>query len=277
MGPATLNLYQNASPTLRKLLENAQHFLIAKDVFRTVCQFQEDTFKQTSRLQFNGDLPAPITVVEVEDAGLCIFEMTDQGVGVVIPGALKLDHAHVAVYSRGMLPGDECFKASDSLDTKRLSDIELIGHIHSVDILFSLMAEPRLTNTVQPVRAERRRAQRAAGAFPMPAWHKVGWNLGAPTTPRAQEADDAHRMPLHFSRAHWVRSKQDHPKSEARAGHPGWWTWRRHSWKGHPAFGVKLHHYTPTLGDASVGLLDNMKLASARAASAAAVSQWEKN
>lgn len=276
MGPNALRVFANGSPTLKKLLAKAQHFLIDEPLFDTAESIQRDTFEAHGQLHFSGDLPAPVVVVEIEQAGLTVFERVPEGIGVIIPGAMPhmTDVSHVAVYNRGVKPSDDCFRANDELDTKRLSDLHLLGHVNAIDILFSLIAEPRLTRLTQPVRADRRRAQRALGDTPLPVWHKVGWNLGETTTPKRQPADDGHRMPLHFCRAHWVRSEQGKPKAEQRAGHPGWWTWRRHSWKGHPAFGIKLHHYSPSLNDKSADLIDRTKLAASRAASAAAIEGW---
>lgn len=97
-----------------------------------------------------------------------------------------------------------------------------------------------------PSRQQRRSVERSAGFAPA-GWYRVTWNIGDDVKAKVATSDPDNARPLHFCRAHWRHAAEGQPKAIQRNDAQGWWCWVRECWKGHPAFGVKLHHYTPKM------------------------------
>ncbi len=117
----------------------------------------------------------------------------------------------------------------------------------------ALINQPRIVLKVKAsTRADRRRADKEMGRIGPAAWFDVVWNIGAPVRARAGNTiDDYHGVALHFRRAHWRQAKQGQPKAQARPEARGFWCWVHECWAGHPAFGIRLHHYSPKLTEAA--------------------------
>ncbi len=116
-----------------------------------------------------------------------------------------------------------------------------------LDVVLSLIAEPNLVKRSAPSRAMRRQARKAGANPPALGWYKVGWTIGSEVRAQQGSGGADYTLPLHFSRAHWRRSERGKPSAERRPGRNGWWVWVKHSFKGHPDNGIKLHHYMPTV------------------------------
>lgn len=163
-----------------------------------------------------------------------------------------------------------------------ISDSEVLILAHFIDVLLNIIAEPRLIVKTAPLRAHRKRAARLLGAVPLPAWHSVSWIVGGATKPKRDSGRENWRAPLHFSRAHWRRSAGTEPKAQTRDGKPGYWILVASSWKGHPDYGVKLHHYRPRANGerasaTSAAPMPPATAAATQAAHDAAIQAWTRH
>lgn len=284
MGPSSLKNYEEGTPLLRRILSSAQHFMIDQNVFDTVTSIQKSA-AQENVWAFDAALPAEHCVIEFETSGVVIYSRgPGDTVNVRMPGFLPAhvwDHP-IASYSRGVYgPEDIPVRIHKEAPASHVDPQLMLQAVHAMDILFSLIAEPRLTTMTPPPRPARRRAQRVLKGV-VPAWNVVTWRVDAPTKPKNSDAQPGTRMPLHFCRAHWMHGEEGWPKAVQRPGKPGWWVWRRHSWKGHPDFGVKLHRYRPRLDEdpkRKIGIVPTISsetaLDATNAAGQSAVAQWE--
>lgn len=116
--------------------------------------------------------------------------------------------------------------------------------IITLDILFTLMAEPRVLTKLAPRRPYRRQAKRSLGRITTD-WHRIEWTVGEEVIPSEKRDRKLFRQPLHYCRAHWRRTHEGAPKAEVRRGHDGHWCWVQGCFKGHPDYGVKLASYEP--------------------------------
>lgn len=287
MGPSSLQVYEKGTPLLRRIMASAQHFLIDQSLFETATSIQHDTTTNEAIWAFDAALPADHCVVEFETSGVVILSKgVASDVDVRMPGFLppeSWDHP-VASYNRGVFgPHDEACTIHKALPRDKVDPHLVLRGVHTLDIIFSLIAEPRLTTLQPPSRPMRRRAQRVFQGV-VPAWNVVKWRVDAPTTPKNADPMPGTRMPLHYCRAHWMRGQEGWPKAEQRPGKEGWWVWRRHSWKGHPDFGVKLHRYRPVIGSASgarekskpkIEIAGEIALEAMQAAGQSATREWE--
>jgi len=57
-----------------------------------------------------------------------------------------------------------------------------------------------------------------------------------------------------------------------------WRSWRRHAWKGHPDFGLRLHDYAPELEPEGVSkdVISLVRQRAMNAAKTAAIREWEQ-
>lgn len=151
-----------------------------------------------------------------------------------------------AIMASGFRPGEKgCLR----------SDLRLMGATPSTMVkealqdafLLSVINEERFVQRTEGGnRQQRRHLERAYGFTPI-GWHRVTWNIGEAVKAKVAGSDPRNAMPLHFCRAHWRRAQEGQPKAIMRNDVPGWWCWVTECWKGHPAFGTKLHHYSPKL------------------------------
>jgi|TARA_R110002126_G_scaffold164447_4_gene312334 hypothetical protein len=84
-------------------------------------------------------------------------------------------------------------------------------------------------------------------------WSKICWNVQEPTQQFDKNSDQIIRHPLHFTRGHWRKALESHPKSIQRPSAINeknrllWWTWIDGYWSGHPAYGFKKSVYQPEI------------------------------
>lgn len=282
MGPETLKLYA-ARPDLREMLASAQHWVVDAAMVRTA----DDAFRQISE-----EISPDERTFEIsEDAYVLQFSLPADNVVLEMsfPQVTLISHfvrdardGRIAVSQGSCRHFEFC-----GIFTPRSLDWELPpqgfvadgGQVLSVtlmaDLILAWAAEPRLVRKVAPVRQQRRKVQRALGFVPA-AWANISWTLGEPVTPeRNSAAPGEGGRALHVVRAHWVAMDRQTPKGERRPGKPGWWIWKAHFFRGHPAFGVRLQRYVPKLGAASGPLIEDVKAAATRHARAAALKAWE--
>lgn len=130
------------------------------------------------------------------------------------------------------------------------------GSLAFVAFCLSLLNEPRRV-TVSPAggldwtRQHRKLVQRLTGRAAL-AYSVVSWQVGAGVNARGNKGGDTDlKVALHWCRGHWRRADAHHPRSEWIRPHagakPGWFTWVRDCWKGHPDHGIKLQRHEPRM------------------------------
>lgn len=140
--------------------------------------------------------------------------------------------------------------------SRRTDDVRLTQWLFTLAMAISLISEPRLiafeaASGVRFSRQYRRSVSRATGK-PATAWSTVRWKVTtARQAPRDAQGTEGAGRALHYRRAHWVRCDALHKGAEwlrfPATGEEGWFYWRKHSWPGHPAFGIKLQRHEPKL------------------------------
>lgn len=272
MGPFTLEAWRKGSPETRTILAGAQHVFAPEKV---LCKIREilNQIPREAPVFWEFSMPAPVVVVERED-GAVLFK--DEGETVLMQ-VLSRPDGRVRLYKRtGKIQFSAWFGAVDDPNEGVAGAFTSLAAVS--DILFSLMANPRLMEKRPCSRQQCRAASRATG-LRMPAgfYAELKWTVGETTA--AKDADDSTdiRKPLHFSRAHWRRAAAHHGKWVDRLGYDGRWQWVSHAWKGHPDFGICLHHYFPDLDldGASADVVAAVQAAATQQAAAAAVAQWQ--
>jgi hypothetical protein len=149
----------------------------------------------------------------------------------------------------GYTPGKQGFVISD-LHYVGASQEVMIQEALQDAFLMSVLNHDRFVRRSPAAgsRQARRSTERALGFAPA-GWYRVTWNIGEDVKAKVADSDPDSARPLHFCRAHWRQAIEGQPKAIARNDAPGWWCWVKECWRGHPAFGIKLHHYTPKLRD----------------------------
>ncbi|MFC4734110.1 hypothetical protein [Salipiger abyssi] len=268
----TLEFWAGASPRHRAFLADAMHVGVAPELHADLREISQSL---PDEVVFQFSMPSSRVVVEFSDVAVLV---EDQGKCALIRLAVDGGELCVKVFK-----GSESVQMSTQVERKygRLSRFSraLLARVLIIDLLFSVMAEPRLVKAEATPRQQRRSAERMLGATMTGAWHKVSWTVGENIAPKVATSDDFHRMPLHFCRAHWLFVGRATENSVLRHGARGhdYYSWRSHSWKGHPDFGIRLSHYEPKLsaGDVSEAMIDAARRNATVAASAAAVAAWQ--
>lgn len=240
MGPVALQWWKIGSDADQKLLAGSQHILIDDMMFKAACDIFLHTFpNDESSYAPQWTLPAPRVLIEMDHACALIRRRGHtEYVDITYCNPGKEIFYQVGSKSRSR---DLWFETGMSEEAEAwLSQI-----VGILDICLALISEPRIVRASPVPRAMRKRSEKANVSPPALGWHKVGWTVGSETKAKQGAGGQDHSMPLHFCRAHWRRSEPGKPSAEKRPGRNGYWVWVKHSFKGHPDNGIKLHHYMP--------------------------------
>lgn len=275
MFPVVMRAYERAKENVHKsqaskfvanMLKDAQHIGVDFDLY----DYAMDVALEHS-LSFDANADEDSLGIEAPDGSmifapvvtLTIFDvpnMRTDGFALFVRGS-SLAHANInddAVYCfvtngenlkllLGWIPGRPGFAVSGLMECGCGQD-EAIQNALQFAFLFQIINQERFVKkTAAAPRQQRRSIERKLG-FAVNGWHSVTWNVGSEVKAKVAETDSENARPLHFARAHWRRAQEGQPKAQRRNDAPGWWCWVKESWRGHPAFGVKLHHYTPKIG-----------------------------
>lgn len=281
MGPLTLEAFgAYTSSKIRKvrpyleLLTEAQHFLVSEAIFNAAVEICQQSFshRYSSEIWIDFRLPAETVVIETSMFSIMLFEtwvedskipsgeyvfctpLHNIGVGALDPILLTM-----ILPKRGSFQ-ELRFHQDLKDDTYFAEEIRPVtdSMIFVAHVILSLINTPRLvTRSNVPQKARERATWKLAYSQRPTHWHQLTWTIGKPVKASSDVShEEGHHRALHFCRAHWRKSEAGKPKAEwvtpyGRA--PGWWCWVESSWKGHPDYGIKLHHYTPRLDDADQG------------------------
>jgi len=109
-----------------------------------------------------------------------------------------------------------------------------------------------ITKSAAGIRQQRKAAAKRHKIKP-DRWSKICWNVQEPARQSDKNSDQIIRQPLHFTRGHWRKALESHPKSVQRPSAINeqnrllWWTWIDGYWSGHPAYGFKKSVYQPEI------------------------------
>lgn len=109
-----------------------------------------------------------------------------------------------------------------------------------------------ITKSAAGIRQQRKAAEKRHKIKP-DRWSKICWNVQEPARQSDKNSDRTIRQPLHFTRGHWRKALESHPKSVQRPSAINeqnrllWWTWIDGYWSGHPAYGFKKSVYQPEI------------------------------
>jgi hypothetical protein len=133
---------------------------------------------------------------------------------------------------------------------------------NALDLLFTLMTEPRY---VKAEPCSKLRRSLAASAIGKPAlrntWVKLQWTVGGETKAKGNVAGSAPQKAFHMVRAHWRCYDHQTPNSVERPGRGGHWVWIKAHYAGNPALGEIKHHYSPKLKEESEPTLQHVMAA----------------
>ena len=258
MEPAVLDLWKKADPETRGLLEQAQHFTLTIEVQRVVyAMVKAEVYSDSDEeLVLDALMPAPVVC-------LCCESHTP-GDDVVLILSPSEGHIELRMGHRGLvLPNRYYFKRTPPGEMITLyakgpkAHEEAVqrharGFLLEVDRMLTLLAEPGIVEASTPPRAARRQAARVLGDRAPVVWSRIKWTVGRGRPGGGRSDDPKHHKALHYCRAHWRRTHEGAPRAVTRRGQPGFWTWVKGCYKGHPDFGVKLAVRVPEVdpGDA---------------------------
>lgn len=131
-------------------------------------------------------------------------------------------------------------------------DVSVGKMVFKTAILLSLINTPRKIiahEKKEPSWKLRKEIEDVTGE-PAVGYFSVGWEIGKAI--RAQGGSittNGHPKALHWARSYWAVANEGEPKAEwlnlETKGGWGWYRWVADSWRGHPDYGVLLHHYEP--------------------------------
>lgn len=238
---------------LAEMIITAQHFEVSEEIENfirgVIIPKADSNFIESGHIQ-PWPIPADarccaekITISFPDDVGLFFIVKRRGGqLSIILSG---VDASWEICRITPGLSAIEFMPTSPSLTDQQNFDIQIIAY--KCALFLTLLNEPRYVRRCDvSTRAERRRIKKKTG-ITVPGWHRVTWNIAGPVSAWRGQTDMRHGVALHFRRAHWRRANEGGPKAERRNCQSGWWCWVRESWAGHPAFGVRLHHYTPKL------------------------------
>ena len=128
--------------------------------------------------------------------------------------------------------------------------IEQSKWLMSISII--LTNQEIITESAAGMRQQRKAAAKRHKIKP-DRWSKICWNVQEPARQSDKNSDQIIRQPLHFTRGHWRKALESHPKSVQRPSAINeqnrllWWTWIDGYWSGHPAYGFKKSVYQPEI------------------------------
>lgn len=276
MGPITLAYLDGASAARKKQLAEAMYVEVDSLV--------HDVLNKIASARSNEDpyefaMPAERIVFSFRDCLVSVFDFGDKvffellstaraaydDVGLVLfKRTNKGKASHGATVLHEQLSGD--FYGS------------LTSRAFLCDILLSLMNEPRLIKNTPPPRNHRRRARRILGDNVPAFWTRVSWTIGEEVAAKGSDGTGNFRMPLHFCRGGWMYLPEGKKGDEWCPIRKRWRSWRRHSWKGHPDFGIRLHNYAPEVEPEGVSkdVISLVRKRATEAAKKAAIRAWEQ-
>lgn len=174
-----------------------------------------------------------------------VFSPTDSNfiscMGIIDFDNKKIDGSYVS----SCLPEPEI---SEKLNNKVL--IEITKWLICISII--LTNQEIITESAAGIRQQRKAAEKRHKIKP-DRWSKISWNVEEPARQSNKNADQTIRQPLHFTRGHWRKALESHPKSIQRPSAINeqnrllWWTWIDGYWSGHPAYGFKKSVYQPEI------------------------------
>lgn len=240
-------------------IEATQRFSISNEIVRAICSLAPDLLADDAG-RFR---PPPQSRCPVAPFAVFSFMLTD-GVDVLKEEAtfivLTQDDGSVCIFSAfdpesdfgSYVPGQlGRFMPSQGDVPVGLQKIVTI----TVAGVCALINEPSFTEKL-PLHARpvRRRLERD-GKMGEARAVRVVWNLKhRDATSRSEAAREA-GVALHYRRGHYRKAEPHYkgaiqlPDVTVDAVNYGWWQWIEGMWVGHPAFGVRVHDYTPRLSD----------------------------
>jgi len=243
MTPNAMDVLKRSNGPLRDMLLQAQYFSISERLYNDCFSIMRDKHKrfyeESSNEQFSFPLPSKTTVISYSQYfDILIIDNYSASIDILVIRNGSIHH----IWNSENVNINHKLKI-DQTESDFLAAI--FQQLLMIEIILNAIAEPRLIAKRPPCRQFRKNVQRAIGAAPLPAWSFISWSVGDTTHPKQDDGSDTWRAPLHFSRAHWRRAKGTEPSARPRDGKKGLWIWVASSWKGHPDFGIKLHHYIP--------------------------------
>ncbi|MFC4668154.1 hypothetical protein ACFO5X_06270 [Seohaeicola nanhaiensis] len=203
----------------------------------------------------------PVLATPPAEEVILVTEFATGSLGVWPIRITQKNGVEVNHFKRGCRSFIGCFRAGESFSSVKVADtsddktIRLGQTVWKMAFILSLLNEPRLIRkgSQQGSGSVRRRFERAMNR-PSAGWTRVSWRPGSVAESAHGGDATGDRMPLHWCRGHWRRIKnQTKPHENAvwlqQQGSGSWYWYERVSdcWKGHPDFGVKLHHLEPLL------------------------------
>lgn len=275
MGPNTVREFERAGPATQLAIASAMHLNPSLRLWETLGDLAKAGWSELGD-GIEGLIPSPNVIVDVGLASY-LFQTEEDCLTLTV---LQWD-SKFRVRTRDPAPKLEAGGRVEELnmaDQRRAIGVAATA-IYKADLLFSLMNEPRLVVKAPPPRQQLRQAERKLGGDVPAAWYQLKWTIGEETASRADSGDGSYRLPLHHCRAHWMWVGHESENAEWRHGRrgPGWYTWRGHSWKGHPDFGIKLTRYAPEI-DAdgqSAAVISAVRQQATMAAQQAAIAAWQ--
>ena len=256
MGPLTRRAYLATTDLEQRAdMETAAHIHVSREMWARINELVKLLPDDAC---FEGRLPAPVVVLEIEGLRSVLFTSNGEWVGVMClaeEGSPTLNLALCFYQKRGnhMRFSDTSFLGEPKENLLGLNEFQALVHMicNKADLLFSLMAEPRFIVQNPVSRLKRAMSGKATGRPALRhTWVKIGWTIGGSTTPKSTIAGSAPARPFHMVRAHWRNYFDRHTKSaEERPYRPGWWVWVEAYYSGNPALGEIKHHYRPKLED----------------------------
>lgn len=170
---------------------------------------------------------------------------------LIAPHGSPLPNGNSHLVFAGWTPGKPGFYKSELMNFGA-DQPTMIQEALQAAFFLSVLSQNRFVRRESGGSRQQKRALLRQYGFAPECWHRVTWNIGEDVKAKVAATDPQNAMPLHFCRAHWRKAQEGQPKAIERNDAPGWWCWVSECWKGHPAFGIKLHHYTPRLRDESL-------------------------
>ena len=272
MHPETLHQYEmmkahgDGHPWLMRILAGPHHLHVPASINRLAYEISKNEASAnpgglcagvpTTGVPLSAAL---VLTVDEEDTRVNCFVLTIQSGGVIVRlladgrafpvGAYMLSNG--ALHNHSLREETEFVRAG----VNSLSEEQRGLIILRTATILSLVNQPRFVEVLPEKghRAHCRRVQKVTG-LAASAWSTVSWKLGKGVSPKfVKEGEPGHHKALHWCRAHWRRAEPNQGKAQLVTmpdGTKGWYTWVKDSWRGDPAYGVKLQRHQPFLEEA---------------------------
>ncbi len=302
MRPETLKIYETALrigwPTdhwAMKIFAGPRHFHVSDGVARAALAISAHEAKASEMPIFpiGARLPGPDMIL-TDPRGDVMILLDEAGGWVSVSAPVLVRSGLVMVPVVAFCAGTGLIKRPDKEAfgdpvVQRImgQNPEMLSQVAFNTAITLSLINAHSTARINPeagARSHRRRVERATGKAAQ-AWSTVTWNLGqAGDRGAARFTTQGHPKALHWCRAHWRNAEEGQPRSEwvdpRDGGGPGWHTWVKDCWKGHPQYGIKLQRHEPKLpgeareqGGHRPTVLDETRLAALGAAQRQALEQ----